>query len=195
MIGRNIARKVQGQPPAKVRFAGLGDACALGGYRGVAQLKGVPLKGFIAWALWRVFMLFYLPSWDRRFRTFSDWLLTPFIGRDIVSIPDNAELGIINARFEPGQVIIHEGDTDQTMYVIQEGTVEVHQEGAVVGTLGPGSHFGEKAVFNQMTRTATVKAQSEVKLLVVQRDQARMLMATGDRFSDIVETPHLRENA
>jgi NADH:ubiquinone reductase (H+-translocating) len=193
MIGHNIGRTLQGKTQRKVRFSGLGDACALGGRRGVAQLKGVPLKGWIAWVLWRVFMLIYLPSWDRRFRTLSDWILTPFIGRDIVSVPDDAELGITKARYEPGQVIIAEGDTDQTMYVIQEGTVEVEQGGAIVGTLGPGSHFGEKAVFKQAVRTATIRAQSEVKLLVVRREHAQMLQAAGERFSDIVETPSLRE--
>ena len=85
-IGRNILRHVRGKPQEPLRFTGLGDACALGGRRAVAHLKGVPLKGAFAWLLWRCFMLIYLPSTERRVRILADWLLTPLVGRDIVSL-------------------------------------------------------------------------------------------------------------
>jgi len=42
-----------------------------------------------------------------------------------------------------------------------EATVEVH--GKEVGTLGPGSAFGEIALIDRRPRTATVTAQSDLR--------------------------------
>jgi NADH dehydrogenase len=192
-IGRNIRRQLQGRPQRELRFTGLGDACALGGRRAVAELKGVPLRGFMAWILWRLFMLYYLPTWDRRIRLMSDWFLAPLTGRDIVGLDTDHHLGIVQARYEPGQLIVEEGDSGADMYIIQEGQVEVIQGGRVIGTLTAGSHFGEKAAFDQVRRTATVRARTEVQLLVVRREQARVLQSSIDSFEEIARTPNLEE--
>lgn len=80
------------------------------------------------------------------------------------------ELGKV---YQAGEVIVHQGDEGQCMYVIQEGRVDVlqHKEGQEVplATLEEGDFFGEMALFDKEVRSATVRAAGPVRVLTVDR--------------------------
>ena len=194
LVGKNILNSIQKRPLEKYRFTGLGDAASLGNRTAVGHFKGIPLLGFHAWVVWRIFMFFYLPTWDRRLRALSDWLLWPIIGRDIVSIQKKEGLGISKKLFEPGQLIVVEGDIGKDLYVIQSGKVEIIKEGSgkteVLSELGPGSHFGEQAIYSGTTRTASVRAKTRVELLAISKSTALTLGNTLETFgSEISALP------
>lgn len=70
-------------------------------------------------------------------------------------------------RFEPGEVIVQQGDPADAVYIIVEGEAEVWLadsagHGMRLATLGPHSLFGETAVLAQSRRTATVQAKDPV---------------------------------
>jgi len=75
--------------------------------------------------------------------------------------------------------IVNEGEIGDRMYIIECGTCEaikdVNGRPSVVAQLGTGAFFGEIAVLYDMPRTATVRAQSDVTVLSLSRDD---LMAT-----------------
>ncbi len=79
----------------------------------------------------------------------------------------------IGREFRAGETIIRQGDVGDTMFVIQEGQVEVVQrEGGteiVLGVLGSGDFFGEMAIFEKEVRSATVRARGDVRVLTVDR--------------------------
>jgi CRP/FNR family transcriptional regulator, cyclic AMP receptor protein len=60
--------------------------------------------------------------------------------------------------FEPGAVIVREGERGKGFFVVTKGTAAVTVEEAHVATLGPGSYFGEMAVIDGGPRTATITA-------------------------------------
>jgi len=70
-------------------------------------------------------------------------------------------------RYEPGQVVVREGEAGVGMYVITAGRVSVDVEALEgekqVATLGPGSVFGEIAVVMEQARQATVTAEEAVE--------------------------------
>ena len=68
---------------------------------------------------------------------------------------------------DPGDVLIHEGASGYTFFVILEGTVAVDQNGEQIETLGPGDFFGEMAVLGSGRRNATITASSHVELLAL----------------------------
>ena len=66
--------------------------------------------------------------------------------------------------FNPGQTIAAEGQTGIGFFVIAEGTAKVSQGGEERATLGPGDYFGEIALIDDGMRTASVTADSELKV-------------------------------
>ncbi len=186
LIGRNIGRVLDRAELEPYRFTGLGDACAIGHRRAIAKLNGVPinLTGTAAWLVWRGFMLLYLPLWQKRVRVLFSWLMTAVVGRDILNLRGDASMNVSRALFDEGQDIVREGDVGTSLFLIQEGTVEVLKRGpdgneTRVATLGPGQQFGEVAVFQRVRRTATVRATSRVRLTQIRREAAAMLAGTS----------------
>jgi NADH:ubiquinone reductase (H+-translocating) len=188
--GRNVARAVKGRPPEPYRFTGLGDAVALGRRRAVAHVKGIRLYGIPAWITWRLFLLGFIPAWDRKIRLLVDWALTPIFGREVASTRTPEPMGLAREHYEAGQAIVREGEIGRRLYVIVEGEVEVVQSSedgdTRVATLGPGSHFGEAAVFEGKRRTATIRALTPVELFSMGRDEANTLSSSISSFGEHV---------
>ncbi len=78
--------------------------------------------------------------------------------------------------FERGKRIVAEGDFDDCMYLVIEGTVEVTRRGARLGELGAQDFFGEMAILDGETRSATVTASNSVRLLRIDRDDLLRVM-------------------
>ncbi len=81
--------------------------------------------------------------------------------------------GALGRTYKDGDVIVRQGDTGDSMYVIQEGQAEVvvEKEGREVRlrTIGQGEFIGEMAVFEREVRSATVRAVGDVRVLTVDR--------------------------
>ena len=88
------------------------------------------------------------------------------------------------ARFRRGDVIVREGDLADRFYIIESGEVEGTQaapHGDVhVVTLAGGDYFGEVGLLDTSTRTATVRAISEVRVLSLGREQFRALVDASE---------------
>jgi len=83
-----------------------------------------------------------------------------------------------------GTKVIIEGDPHgDRFYAIVEGTVDVDVGGHVIATEGPGSCFGEIALLDDVPRTATVTATSDLRLLALDRDDF-LRAVTGHEPSD-----------
>ncbi len=75
---------------------------------------------------------------------------------------------------KPGENVFSEGETGDQMFIIQDGRVKVTKNLSgrehVLSTLGKGDFFGEMAIVNNVRRTATVTALTEVHLLAFNRE-------------------------
>ncbi len=75
--------------------------------------------------------------------------------------------------FEPGTILIHEGEIGQEIYVILEGKVDVTKEGATptetthLATLEAGNVFGEISVITNNPRSATITAITKTTVMIV----------------------------
>ena len=83
------------------------------------------------------------------------------------------EKGALGKVYQDGEFITRQGDVGQVMYVIQQGKVEVLMEKDGHQTLlrvaGEGEFLGEMAIFDHEVRSASLRAQGEVKLLTIDK--------------------------
>ena len=148
------------------------------------------MTGFLAWVLWRAFFLYYVPSWDRKVRIATDWLVTPLVGRNIINMRVEQPYGLRYEHYEPGQLVLKQGDVGQQIYVVTAGEAEIVREKPdgedLVTTLGPGDHFGEVSVFTGGRRTASVRALTQLDL-TPGREEALALAETFKTFGDAIK--------
>lgn len=75
---------------------------------------------------------------------------------------------------KPGELIFKEGDSGNEMFIIQNGKVRISKVIGniehVLAVLGKGDFFGEMAIVNNVKRTATATAASQVSLLCFNRE-------------------------
>lgn len=72
-----------------------------------------------------------------------------------------------DVKVEPGKVLVREGQLGHEFFLVVDGRVRVEQEGNVIGHLGAGEYFGEMALLEGHTRTASVVAESDTSLLII----------------------------
>ncbi len=81
-----------------------------------------------------------------------------------------------------GEDVIVQGEIGDRFFLIEEGQVEVFEDGVFRRNEGPGESFGEIALLHDVRRTATVRATEDTRLLALDRDQF-LLAVTGHRRS------------
>ena len=98
---------------------------------------------------------------------------------------DSLQIQLIAAQlreeaYEPGSVIIRQGEIGETFYVIESGRVQVSvaQDGEerVIAERGPGEYVGEIALLLKVPRTATVEALTPTRLLALHKDDFDQLV-------------------
>lgn len=72
--------------------------------------------------------------------------------------------------FGAGDVLCYEGEIGEELFVILRGEVELWAEDNRVARLGHGSHFGEMALIDATPRSATARAATDGKLLLINRE-------------------------
>lgn len=80
---------------------------------------------------------------------------------------------ILGQQYADGQTIVRQGEMGNCMFVIQQGRVAVVKEESGretrLAVLEAGDFFGEMALFEQETRSATVRALGPARILTVDR--------------------------
>ena len=75
-----------------------------------------------------------------------------------------------------GKMLVEQGTRGREAFVVIEGSATVKRNGRKVATIGPGDHFGELALLDGGPRTATIVADTPMRVLVIgQREFAGVL--------------------
>jgi len=82
--------------------------------------------------------------------------------------------GALGKLYRDGEAIVSQGNTGESMYVVQSGRVEVVQTTSDGGEqhlayLEAGNFFGEMSVFEKEVRSATVRAAGEARVLKIDK--------------------------
>lgn len=82
-----------------------------------------------------------------------------------------------------GRTVITQGDLGQEFALIVDGEAEIVKDGVTVATIGPGSYFGEVALLDSITRTASVVASTDLVLEVLDRRGFNTLLDDQPRLA------------
>lgn len=86
---------------------------------------------------------------------------------------DKLEIGSLGKHYKKGELIIQQGTTGDCMYVVQTGQLEIIQENEGksirLAVLSKGDIFGEMALFQKRTRSATVRALNDSQVITVDK--------------------------
>lgn len=76
--------------------------------------------------------------------------------------------------YQPGELIVREGDVGETMFIIQEGEVRIHKRirdrETTLAVLKAGDFFGEMAIIDREPRSASATAVNGAKILILSKD-------------------------
>ena len=98
----------------------------------------------------------------------------------IAALADEEEVGA-------GTTLTHEGRYEGYFYVIVAGTVEVRRGGELIDTSGHGSYFGEIALLDAGSRTATVTTLTPCLLLRIDNRGFEAMLEADPSIRDALE--------
>ncbi|MBI2377586.1 MAG: cyclic nucleotide-binding domain-containing protein [Deltaproteobacteria bacterium] len=100
--------------------------------------------------------------------------------------------------FEPGAVLMSEGEIGDSLYLLAAGRVAVEKGKAKVAEIGARECVGELAMLDSEPRSATVRAIEPVLALKISRDEfCSLLDESGEIARGVIKvlTRRLRNNA
>ncbi len=185
VLAKNIIASILGEKKNPFFFKSLGILGALGHRCAVAEILGVKLSGVLAWIIWRTLYWIKLPGISRKIKVAISWFLDTLFPIDAIQLQMTPSQGITKLHFETGDEIFREGDIGDFLYIITEGAVEVIKGGKGIARLKKGEFFGEIALLNQRTRTATIRCTEPTDVLALKKSDFGALVAN---FKELKET-------
>lgn len=86
LLAKNIVGELRGDVAKDYFHKNQGAVAGLGLWNGVFQSGNIAIKGPLAWLMHRGYHGFAMPSWERKIRVFSNWIINFLVHRDTVSI-------------------------------------------------------------------------------------------------------------
>jgi NADH:ubiquinone reductase (H+-translocating) len=83
---RRVAKNIGRGETTAYRYKMLGQVATLGRYKGIADVLGLLLTGFLGWFVTRSYHLYQLPLFSRKLRVVADWTTSLFFRRDIAEL-------------------------------------------------------------------------------------------------------------
>jgi cAMP-dependent protein kinase regulator len=95
--------------------------------------------------------------------------------------------------FEPGEIIVTEGQPGDSLFILASGTVRVYVTNPMgrseqVRTLNQGEFFGEISLLSGQPRTATITCVTTCELLELDRRNLNDIAATNPEVPHIIES-------
>jgi NADH:ubiquinone reductase (H+-translocating) len=82
---RRLAKNLSGSPKP-YRYRMIGQVATLGRHKGIAEVKGLKIRGFAGWWITRTYHLYQLPLLSRKLRVVADWTVALLFKRDIAEL-------------------------------------------------------------------------------------------------------------
>ncbi|TMF03500.1 MAG: cyclic nucleotide-binding domain-containing protein, partial [Chloroflexi bacterium] len=87
---------------------------------------------------------------------------------------------MVTRHYMKGELVFREGDVGSELYVVLEGEIRIHLDGAgrdvTIARFGPNTVVGEMAVFDEQPRSASAEATMDTTLRVLRKDRLHVIV-------------------
>ncbi|MCV0372812.1 MAG: NAD(P)/FAD-dependent oxidoreductase [Nitrosarchaeum sp.] len=83
IAANNLYALIKNKEKTKFVYESKGQMAIIGKRTGIASFLGMNIHGLLAWILWRNVYISKIPTWDKKFRVFLDWVADILFDRDI----------------------------------------------------------------------------------------------------------------
>ena len=197
-LAQNVVAALQNRSLKNFHYSSKGSLASLGAGRGVAEVYGIKLTGRLAWLLWRVYYISFLPGMQTRISVLWNWLMDGFSPAQWFRL-------IRKSRKMRDMFYTARGIEFTKMARAQTGfTRSLAAASKLTGidpatgeetsrVLNAGDHFGERLLIGATRRIATAVAIEDTKVLVLTRDEFLKLAEGLPFFRAYFET-HLQNS-
>lgn len=95
-------------------------------------------------------------------------------GRQLGTIANHAR----QDRFKAESVITKQGSAGNWFFIVIDGVVSVERDGKLLKTMSQGGYFGEISLIDGRLRTASIIAESDVDVLIIDKTSFSRLLKT-----------------
>ncbi len=181
-VAINLAAVLAGQKPAPFAFRPKGSLASIGHYSAVAEVFGLRVSGLPAWFMWRGFYILRLPGFATKLRVTLNWLFDYVLPRNIVQIRAQLPSTTRFVRVGKGDVLFKIGQILDGFYTVVEGQLESRTPDPALGEdfvrlIGPGEHWGERALTENWQTRGTLTAVEDSRILILKREDFANLRA------------------
>jgi NADH dehydrogenase len=168
-LAKNLRANQRAEEMKPFYFKPLGAFASIGNRRAVGRALGLHFSGLLAWFVWRGIYLMKMPTFARKLQIAFDWFWQMLFPRDIVQLSLGQTERLHSAHYELGQYVFRKGDPGDKLYIIEKGRAGVYFDEAkpAAAYLESGDHFGEGALLSGRNRSASVRAEEPLDVLVL----------------------------
>ena len=92
---------------------------------------------------------------------------------------EEISIKLIEISLKKEEIVFRKGDVGESMYIINHGSVRVHVGDHVLTRMKKGKVFGEYALFDSETRSASITSEEPTQLFKLKRDDFQDLLASN----------------
>lgn len=188
-LADNLLAVIEGQPTRPFSYHPVGMLASIGNRKAVGLVFGLRVSGFLGWFLWRGVYLSKMPTMARKIQIAFDWAWQLIFPRDIVQLNLEPTQRLAQAHFEAGQFVFRKGEEGDKFYIIERGKAGVYldETAPAVAGLTAGDHFGEGSLLRGSTRSASVRAEEPLDVLVMDKNAFTQLAGHLDVLRQALE--------
>ena len=180
LLANNIKKYINQESLNEFQYSSKGSLASLGSRDGVGKIYFLTVKGFIAWFIWRVFYLSFLPSFATKIRVLTGWIVEFLVPRNAVMTRSLKNASISYQNFKKGDLVFREGMIADGFYIVLKGSFKNTFKKTNSGKeftkfYKKNDHFGARVILSGSRRTGTIEALEDSKVVKVDRETFKVM--------------------
>ena len=180
LLANNIKKYINQETLNEFQYSSKGSLASLGSRDGVGKIYFLTIKGFIAWFIWRVFYLSFLPSFATKIRVLTGWIVEFLVPRNAVMTRSLKNAAISYQNFKKGDLVFREGMIADGFYIVLKGSFKNTFKKTNSGKeftkfYKKNDHFGARVILSGSRRTGTIEALEDSKVVKVDRETFKVM--------------------